>query len=76
MLEEALLVLGLDPRDAEMKELAVVLELLAELLDLVEGRLELRVVLVLLRPEPEIIPLVAVGAVEPLPLLVLVERLS
>jgi hypothetical protein len=65
----------LDPGDAQVKELAVVLDLLAECLDLVELRLELRVVLVLLGPEPEIISLVAVRAIAVFPGLVLVQGL-
>lgn len=75
MVKEALLVFDLDARDAQIKELAVILDLLAECFDRIEPGLQLGIVLVLLRPEPEVEPFVAVRAEAPLPHLVLVKCL-
>ncbi|HEX9021284.1 MAG TPA: hypothetical protein VF903_08495 [Nitrospirota bacterium] len=75
MRKKMFLDVGRDPADPQMKELDVVLDLFAELLDLVKPGLELRIVLVLLTAEPEIVPFIAVAAALPLPLLVLVQRL-
>ena len=74
VIEESFLQFGFDPGDAEVKELALVFELFAELFDLVEPGLQFRIVLVLLGPEPEIIPFIAVGAILSLPRFILVQR--
>jgi hypothetical protein len=63
MLQEPLLVSGTDARNAQVEKLAVVFNLLAELLNLVEPGLEPGINLLLLGPEPEIVPLVPVSAV-------------
>ena len=73
--EELLLKLRFDPGDPEVKELALVFELFAELVDLVEPGLQLRIVLVLLGLEPEVIPFIAVCAVLSLPRFIVVQRL-
>ena len=73
--EELLLKLRFDPGDPEVKELALVFQFFAELIDLVEPGLQLRIVLVLLGPEPKVIPFIAVGAILPLPRFILVQRL-
>src|SRR5512143_1951809 len=63
VMQEFCLILTFDPSDAQAEELAVVLDLPAELLDFVEPCLEFRIVLVLVGAEQEIIAFIAIRAV-------------